>query len=294
MSGSLFFWGKILYNQMLELSFEIWVCEVPIAGANSTNVTAARLLQDPSIICDGRSDSPWAGLLTASIFIFILFGLAFPAFSFFVVESVGRESRAKEEEFRVRYGTLYAAFDEDSFWWYIGPVTFRVSTAPVKLVSISSPNLRPTCFGFLRFEQRLMLQLFAVSVQRFPVTLAGLAIAVHTIYGFGLVGLLPYADPAEDVDDQSSSMFDDLDALAVLQTVIQVIILILGLAANESNAATMTVLVVLFYLIGAVASFYVFMRVSLFLNTQGLILTLIYFPLDPLGSEPQAKEAQGR
>jgi hypothetical protein len=235
LKGSLLFWMKILFMMMLELSFQIWVCEAPTMGANASTVQAKRLVKDPSMTCNSLDGSPWPGLLTASIFLFCFFGLAFPLGSFWVVSSAPKTRRDTEELFRVSYGVLYAAFDSVHWWWYVVPVTLR----------------------------RMALQVLSLALQRHPVVLAGLFITIHTLYGGALALNLPYVDPVEDVNQQGSGMMDALDILALFHAAIQVCLVVIGLVSrNESNAAAMTALAMVLYACGAAASAYVFSRIK--------------------------------
>ena len=217
LSGSLAFWYKMLFMTMIALCVKVWVCEVPTANANTTNVLAPRLVVDPSITCDGEDDSPWPGLMFGSIVLFLIFAVALPIGSFVAVWKGSTDRH--EEWFQMMLGILYMAFDDDHWWWHVGPVTVR----------------------------RILLQIFSLSIKRSPAAQAGLGIAIHAIYGLCVVWRRPYSDPVEEIADQGAEQWNSLDVLAVMQSVIQVIILIMGLAANPSNADTITVMVLLLY-----------------------------------------------
>ena len=191
-----------------------------------------RLARDPSITCD--SESAWHSLLTGSIILFIIFGIAFPVGSGAIVQGASDSTRREDEQFRVKFGVLYAAFDAEHWWWYVVAVTLR----------------------------RTLLQLLAVAVERNPITLAILAITTHAVYGGALLACRPYLDPAEDVNAQGSSQFTDLDVLALLHCTIQIIVLALGMAANSDNQTLITVAVAILFLVGTVASAWVFKRVK--------------------------------
>jgi hypothetical protein len=222
LSGSLAFWYKMLFMTMIALCVKVWVCEQP------TFTSAPRLVVDPSITCDGEDGSPWPGLVFGSIVLFLIFAVAFPIGSFVAVWKGGKQRH--EEWFQMMLGILYMAFDDDHWWWHVGPVTVR----------------------------RILLQIFSLSIKRSPAAQAGLGIAIHAIYGLCVVWRRPYSDPVEEIADQGSSEWDALDMLAVIQSVIQVIILILGLAANPSNADTIAVMVLLLYVSYALACIVVY------------------------------------
>ena len=171
--------------------------------------------------------------MAGSIILFIIFGIAFPAGSGAIVQGASDSTRREDEQFRVKFGVLYAAFDAEHWWWYVVAVTLR----------------------------RTLLQLLAVAVERNPITLAILAITTHAVYGGALLARRPYLDPAEDVNAQGSSQFTDLDVLALLHCTIQIIVLALGMAANSDNEALITGAVAILFLVGTVASAWVFKRV---------------------------------
>ena len=171
--------------------------------------------------------------MAGSIILFIIFGIAFPAGSGAIVHFAGDSRRREDEQFRVKFGVLYAAFDAEHWWWYVVAVTLR----------------------------RMLLQLLAVAVERNPITLAILAMTTHAVYGGALLACRPYLDPAEDVNAQGSSQFTDLDVLALLHCTIQIIVLALGMAANSDNQTLITVAVAILFLVGTAASAWVFKRV---------------------------------
>merc|ERR1711865_611373 len=82
--------------------------------------------------------------------------------------------------------------------------------------------------------------------------MAGCSIAIHTLYGIAVACARPYTDTEEDADDNT---FDDLDALAIFHSVVQVALLILGLislgAAGDEGAGT--AVTVFAFLLGAAA-----------------------------------------
>jgi hypothetical protein len=230
LSGSGLFWYKLIMMTMLALCVEIWVCEQPTASVNASGIPAARLVADPGVTCDGEDGSPWPGLVFGSIAIFIIFIIFVPIGSFFILLTGETERDSETEWFQVSFGTLYMAFDKEHWWWHVGPITIR----------------------------RFFLQIFDLSLKRSPEVMAGLSIAIHVMYG-GCVALTkPYNNPTKSITDQSASAWKALDVLAVLQSVIQAIILILGLAANPSNADVITVTVLILYIIYAMACLYVF------------------------------------
>ena len=171
--------------------------------------------------------------MAGSIILFIIFGIAFPAGSGAIVQGASDSTRREDEQFRVKFGVLYAAFDAVHWWWYVVAVTLR----------------------------RMVLQLLAVAVERNPITLAILAMTTHAVYGGALLVCRPYLDPAEDVNAQGSSQFTDLDVLALLHCTIQIIVLALGMAANSDNQTLITVAVAILFLVGTAASTWVFKRV---------------------------------
>ena len=80
---------------------------------------------------------------------------------------------------------------------------------------------------------------------------SGCSIAIHSLYGLSIGLRQPYSDTHADAH---TNTYDDLDLLAMFHSVVQVVVLILGLAANEGNAVTVSVLVFTFAAAGMAAS----------------------------------------
>ena len=66
--------AKILHMIMLQLSFQIWLCDT--YDRNGTEVTTSRFRADPSILCTAESE--WQGMFITSVCIAVLFGVGFP------------------------------------------------------------------------------------------------------------------------------------------------------------------------------------------------------------------------
>jgi hypothetical protein len=224
----------MLFMMMLNLIFQIWVCEKPTTSANATTVEATRLVKDPSITCNGSDGSQWPGLLAGSVVLFGAFGLAFPLGSYWIVSTASQTLRNTDEQFRVSYGVLYATFDTSHWWWYVVPVTAR----------------------------RVLLQALSLALERQAYVQAGLFIAIHAIYGGSLAFHLPYLDPVQDISDQGSSSITALDLLALIHSAIQICLVVIGLMSNEENGMSTTALTMILYAIGAAASAYVFGRIK--------------------------------
>ena len=93
---------------------------------------------------------------------------------------------------------------------------------------------------------------FDTSFSSSPFSLSsGCSIAIHSLYGLSIWLRRPYSDTHADAH---TNTFDDLDLLAMFHSVVQVVVLILGLAANEGNAVTVSVLVFIFAAAGMAAS----------------------------------------
>ena len=88
------------------------------------------------------------------------------------------------------------------------------------------------------------------SLSPFPSS-SGCSIAIHSLYGLSIGLNRPYSDTYADAH---TNTYDDLDLLAMFHSVVQVVVLILGLAANEGNAVTVAVLVFMFAAAGMAAS----------------------------------------
>ena len=89
--------------------------------------------------------------------------------------------------------------------------------------------------------RRTLLQFLATVLKKreFAPAMAGCGIAIHTLYGYSVAHYRPYTDTEEDAQENT---MDDLDALAIFHSVVQVALLILGLvslgAAGDDGAGT--------------------------------------------------------
>merc|ERR1711871_682194 len=68
------------------------------------------------------------------------------------------------------------------------------------------------------------------------------------------MGHRPYIDPVFAAKEQKVSALDDLDALSLLHSLLQIIILVLGLSATQDNGDTILGLTIFFYALSFVAS----------------------------------------
>ena len=102
--------------------------------------------------------------------------------------------------------------------------------------------------------RRTLLQFLATVLKKreFAPAMAGCGIAIHTLYGISVARFRPYTDTEEDAQENT---MDDLDALAIFHSVVQVALLILGLvslatAGDEGAGIAITVLA---FLLGSAA-----------------------------------------
>ena len=98
--------------------------------------------------------------------------------------------------------------------------------------------------------RRTLLQLLAIVLKKaeFAPAMAYTAIAIHTLYGISVACARPYTDTEEDADKNT---FDDLDALAIFHSVVQVALLILGLVSKYGGSDEGTITVFAFLLSAA-------------------------------------------
>ena len=87
--------------------------------------------------------------------------------------------------------------------------------------------------------RRTLLQFLATVMKygEYASALAGTAIAIHSVYGLSVAVARPYTG--------TGPSWDDLDRLAVFHSVVQVLLLVVGLAANQDNGGAVTVAVIL-------------------------------------------------
>ena len=126
---------------------------------------------------------------------------------------------------QVKLGALFLAYEENFRLWFVGPITIR----------------------------RTLLQFFATVLKKTEYTgaLAGTAIAIHVLYGLSVAYCRPYTDTEEAA---GASSFDDLDMLSIFHSAGQVLLLIVGLAANKENEVAITVCVCCLGAAAAIAS----------------------------------------
>ena len=84
--GSMFFWVKTLFMTVLQLVFDVFMCDEHRSnlGPNNTVIegtttTELRLRADPEVTCDG--DSGWYALVGTAAFMLCLLVVAFPLYS---------------------------------------------------------------------------------------------------------------------------------------------------------------------------------------------------------------------
>ena len=97
--------------------------------------------------------------------------------------------------------------------------------------------------------RRTLLQFLATVLKKrqYAPALAGTAIAIHMLYGLAVAKARPYTDTE---DGAHTNSFDNLDKLSIFHSVVQVLLLVVGLAANKENGVAVAVAV---FLLGAAA-----------------------------------------
>ena len=123
---------------------------------------------------------------------------------------------------QVKFGPSFLAFEDKYRLWFVGPITFR----------------------------RTLLQLLATFLKKkeFAGAMVGWSIIIHTLYGISVACYQPYTDSEKDA---YKSEFDDLDALAIFHSVVQVALLILGLVSDGGGSDEGTITIAAFLLVAA-------------------------------------------
>ena len=133
----------------------------------------------------------------------------------------------------MKFGTLYLPFDKDNLYWLVGPVNVK----------------------------RLLLQFFVLALETDPVAAGVVSLIIHILFGIALVIRRPYINVA-DPDTEDSQVWDDLDVLAIVNSVAPAVLIITGLAANKNNGDAVFVVGILVIVFILVAHIVVFVRLQ--------------------------------